>query len=92
VRQASLAPQLRDSAARGGPGDDGQQISGEVPASRSPEEARATYAAIQQGWQRGRSAFDLPQRSAGPAADAASPATSRAAGEAGSTGVQPGGE
>ena len=92
VRQASLAPQLRDSAARPGPGDDGQQISGEVPASRSPEEARATYAAIQQGWQRGRSAFDLPQRNAGPAADAASPATSRAAGEAGSTGAQPGDE
>src|ERR1022692_4799445 len=92
VRQANLAPQLRESAARPGPGDDGQQISGEVPASRSPEEARATYAAIQQGWQRGRSAFDLPQRSASTAADAEPPAHFSAAGEAGSTGAHPGGE
>src|SRR5450755_1063980 len=45
VRQANLAPQLRSSGARAGPGDAGQQISGEVPASRSPEDARATYAA-----------------------------------------------
>ena len=92
VRQANLAPQLRESAARPGAGDDGQQISGEVPASRSPEEARATYAAIQQGWQRGRSAFDLPQRSASTAADAEPPAHFSAAGEAGSTGAHPGGE
>ena len=92
VRQANLAPQLRESAARAGAGDDGQQISGEVPAGRSPEETRATYAAIQQGWQRGRSAFDLPQRSASTAADAASPAHFSAAGEAGSTGAHPGGE
>ena len=92
VRQANLAPQLRESAARAGPGDDGQQISGEVPAGRSPEETRATYAAIQQGWQRGRSAFDLPQRSASTAADAEPPAHFSAAGEAGSTGAHPGGE
>jgi hypothetical protein len=89
VRQANLAPQLQESAARARTGDAGQQISGEVPAGRSPEEVRATYAAIQQGWQRGRSAFDMPQRSASATAAAA---PSRAPGEAGSTGAHPGEE
>jgi signal transduction histidine kinase len=60
IRQASLAPQLRDSNATADNGQDG--------AARSPEEARATVSAIQQGWQRGRSLFDPPAK--GSAADA----------------------
>jgi signal transduction histidine kinase len=53
IRQASLAPQLRDSSGRIDTGQDG-----EAAGTRSPEEARATVSAIQQGWQRGRSLFD----------------------------------
>ena len=64
VRQASLVPQLRDAPVPPyaeppypgppypGPADQA------TPDSRSPEEARATMSAIQQGWERGRSAFD----------------------------------
>jgi signal transduction histidine kinase len=48
VRQASLAPQLRD----GGPGS---TDAGESPASApSPEVARSTMTALQRGWERGR--------------------------------------
>ncbi len=46
VRQASLAPQLRD----GGPGADG----GRVARSPSPEAARSIMTALQRGWERGR--------------------------------------
>ncbi|MEP7023106.1 MAG: nitrate- and nitrite sensing domain-containing protein, partial [Actinomycetota bacterium] len=65
IRQANMVPQLRESA----------PTSGMTPAStpaddlavddRSPEEVRATMSAIQQGWQLGRSVFDVPDR--GPA-------------------------
>jgi signal transduction histidine kinase len=53
VRQASLAPQLREPTRP------------DVPASRgsglpSPEAARTTMAALQRGWQLGRSAADGP--------------------------------
>jgi signal transduction histidine kinase len=53
VRQASIAPQLRESTRP------------DVPASRgsglpSPEAARNTMAALQRGWQLGRSAADEP--------------------------------
>jgi signal transduction histidine kinase len=63
VRQASLAPQLRDdepsqppAAAADGPAGD-----------RSPEQTRSLMTAIQHGWQRGRS--DADPSGAGTAAD-----------------------
>jgi signal transduction histidine kinase len=65
VRQASLAPQLRESAGRADPAPNGRPADDEPPGDRSPEEARATIAAIQHGWQRGRSVFDVPERSPG---------------------------
>jgi signal transduction histidine kinase len=85
VRQASLAPQLREDAGQPGeqpadalsPGDD-----------RSPEDARAAIAAIQQGWQRGRSVFDAPDRTAAAAPDDEPPAEVGAAGDNGSSGTQ----
>ncbi|HEX5188814.1 MAG TPA: nitrate- and nitrite sensing domain-containing protein, partial [Streptosporangiaceae bacterium] len=48
VRQANLAPQLRKPGAGAEPGAD-------EPAAPSPEAARSTMAALQLGWQRGRS-------------------------------------
>jgi signal transduction histidine kinase len=80
VRQASIVPQLRDdllsapiSPAAVAAGDD----TGE---GRSPDEIRATMSAIQQGWQKGRSVFDPPDRSHGLTArdqdEAGSPAES----------------
>jgi signal transduction histidine kinase len=65
IRQASLAPQLRDSNGRMETGPD----SG-LAEARSPEEARATVSAIQQGWQRGRSLFDPSEKGAVTAAPA----------------------
>ena len=53
VRQASLAPQLRDSPARPPSVPDLGALTG-----RSPEETRVTMSAIQRGWERGRSVFD----------------------------------
>jgi anti-sigma regulatory factor (Ser/Thr protein kinase) len=67
VRQASLAPQLREGPARSGPSADlgilpkpaSDWPTSEPPApERTPEETRATMSAIQRGWQRGRSVFD----------------------------------
>ena len=66
VRQASLAPQLREGPARPGPSADLGMLSeppewqpSETAApERSPEETRATLSAIQRGWERGRSVFD----------------------------------
>ncbi len=52
IRQASLAPELR------GPGPQNTTGVENEPGFRSPEEARATMTAIQQGWERGRSAPD----------------------------------
>ncbi|GLX00295.1 nitrate- and nitrite sensing domain-containing protein [Microtetraspora sp. NBRC 16547] len=51
VRQANIAPQLRESS---------QPLSAPVPAAdeRSPEQARATFSAFQQGAQRGRKDAD----------------------------------
>jgi len=65
VRQASLAPQLRETPARPGPSAD-LGVLAEPPATgwsaaereRSPEETRVTMSAIQRGWERGRSVFD----------------------------------
>jgi signal transduction histidine kinase len=59
VRQASLAPQLRDTAAEQAPAQAADDFW-----TRSPEETRSTVTAIQQGWERGRSVFDVP--TAGP--------------------------
>jgi signal transduction histidine kinase len=55
VRQASLAPQLRDNTADPMPAPVVDDVI--VP---SPEEARSTMSAIQHGWERGRSVFDGP--------------------------------
>ena len=60
VRQASLAPQLRDTATEQAPAQAADDFW-----TRSPEETRSTVTAIQQGWERGRSVFDMP--AAGPA-------------------------
>ncbi|MFD5918869.1 nitrate- and nitrite sensing domain-containing protein [Kitasatospora sp. NPDC058201] len=72
VRQASLAPQLRDrAAARQGAGSDG--VEADPARERSPEEARATFASFQRGFTRGRTAGS-PSGAGRPAADAG-PAT-----------------
>ena len=63
VRQASLAPQLRENAMYGRPAANGDPTTPETVAERSPEEARSTITAIQQGWERGRSLFDPPEKS-----------------------------
>jgi signal transduction histidine kinase len=49
VRQASLAPQLRDSSRLAG--DASEKA---VPDAPSPEAARSTMTALQRGWERGR--------------------------------------
>jgi signal transduction histidine kinase len=89
VRQASLAPQLRENTLHGRTAANGEDAasSGTVE-ERSPEEARSTITAIQQGWERGRSLFDPPEKTTDtvtgsqPAAEPTPPE----AGEAGSQG------
>jgi signal transduction histidine kinase len=66
VRQASLAPQLRETAAESAPRSSGNDVW-----TRSPEDTRSTMSAIQQGWERGRSVFDAPAASAEPSAGTA---------------------
>ena len=61
VRQAALAPQLRDRDATD---------SGELQAPASAEAYRSTMSAMQSGWERGRSAAGTPSAEADP--DAAS--------------------
>lgn len=94
VRQASLAPQLRDSPARPPSVPDIGALTG-----RSPEETRVTMSAIQRGWERGRSVFDAAgpsgTASTGPdsAADGAtatSPAADTAAGQVSGDGAAAG--
>jgi signal transduction histidine kinase len=70
VRQASLAPQLREGPARPPPSADSADLgilsepspsersSERSSPERSPEETRVTMSAIQRGWERGRSVFD----------------------------------
>jgi signal transduction histidine kinase len=72
VRQASLAPQLRDSRAAPVP----PPAPAAEPESGSPEAARSTMSALQRGWQLGRAqaggwpaATDMPGDSADPADD-----------------------
>jgi signal transduction histidine kinase len=63
VRQASLAPQLRENTLPGRPAPNGDAAAAPgIVAERSPEEARSTITAIQQGWERGRSLFDPPDK------------------------------
>ena len=63
VRQASLAPQLRENTLYARPSANGDSAAAEAAADeRSPEEARDTITAIQWGWQRGRSLFDPPEK------------------------------
>ena len=66
VRQANLAPQLRDDPAAGGPGS--------ARNAGSAERARALFASIQQGWRNGRgdaSRGDASRADASRAADGA---------------------
>ena len=68
VRQASLAPQLRDTAAERAPAPAADDFW-----TRSPEETRSTVTAIQQGWERGRSVFDVPTADPAESGPAAAP-------------------
>jgi hypothetical protein len=64
VRQASLAPQLRETGYAAMPGSAGNpDPDTEHLEERSPDEARSTITAIQQGWERGRSLFDATGKS-----------------------------
>ncbi|MER0444476.1 nitrate- and nitrite sensing domain-containing protein [Streptomyces sp. Edi4] len=65
VRQASLAPQLKDAPGdrRGAPGRD----EGPEP-DRDADEVRDRMVALQRGWQRGRRHNDAPDAAAGPPA------------------------
>ena len=81
VRQASLAPQLRESPPRPAPSADPGILSepasdyapsGQPAPERTPEETRATMSAIQRGWERGRSVFDPAEGNGESAASAAS--------------------
>jgi signal transduction histidine kinase len=95
VRQASLAPQLRENTLHGHTAPNGDSAAAPAAAEeRSPEEARSTITAIQQGWERGRSLFDPPAKTtetmtgteAQPSPAEASPADPAEAGEAGHQG------
>jgi hypothetical protein len=64
LRQASLAPQLRETGYAAMPGADSSAgPAAEEIEERSPDQARSTITAIQQGWQRGRSLFDASGKS-----------------------------
>jgi hypothetical protein len=63
VRQASLAAQLRETAAEKAPAQAADDFW-----TRSPEETRSTVTAIQRGWERGRSVFDVPTARSDPGA------------------------
>ena len=67
VRQASLAPQLRDSS-RLAPADSSGETAPDMP---SPEAARSTMTALQRGWERGRyiSGAPVPSFDTGQSAD-----------------------
>ncbi|MFE6055183.1 nitrate- and nitrite sensing domain-containing protein [Kitasatospora sp. NPDC056446] len=53
TRQASLAPQLRETSGSPGPGPGPGPKPGAGPESRSPEAARAAVSAFRNGWARG---------------------------------------
>ena len=75
VRQASLAPQLREATGftQAAPEPD-PASTGADPDSRSPEQTRSTVAAIQRGSERGRSLFESPAKTAGATVTSAEPA------------------
>ncbi|MEU0786546.1 nitrate- and nitrite sensing domain-containing protein [Streptomyces sp. NPDC006173] len=54
VRQASLAPQLKDGPARLAERDTARDGAGPDPAERDADEVRSRMASLQRGWQRGR--------------------------------------
>ncbi|WP_344365598.1 nitrate- and nitrite sensing domain-containing protein [Streptomyces gobitricini] len=54
VRQASLAPQLREAARRAAVEDEDTDRGSEDATEREAEEVRSRMAAMQRGWQRGR--------------------------------------
>ncbi|GGT47442.1 histidine kinase [Streptomyces purpureus] len=54
VRQASLAPQLRDTAAAGGTDGRADRAAADTDIERDAEEVRNRMASMQRGWQRGR--------------------------------------
>jgi hypothetical protein len=66
VRQASLAPQLRDEGSPNGSASPAVPAAGGENSGHSPEEVRERLAAMQRGWQRGRSS-DGSQASGGTA-------------------------
>jgi signal transduction histidine kinase len=68
VRQASLAPQLRENTIDAMPAPVLEDV-----IAPSPEEARSTMSAIQHGWERGRSIFDVPDDDRGTPLSAAEP-------------------
>ncbi len=69
VRQASLAPQLRETGYAAMPAAEvSADPAPEDIAERSPDETRSTITAIQQGWQRGRSLFDASGKDSDPPA------------------------
>jgi signal transduction histidine kinase len=98
VRQASLAPQLRESPPRPAPAADLGILSEPVPdwppseqpaPERTPEETRATMSAIQRGWERGRSVFDPADGNGEPGAAALDGTDATDAREAVSSGASP---
>ncbi|MGW2784302.1 nitrate- and nitrite sensing domain-containing protein [Streptomyces populi] len=54
VRQANLAPQLKDGPARLAERGNGRDDAGPDPAERDADEVRSRMASLQRGWQRGR--------------------------------------
>jgi signal transduction histidine kinase len=63
IRQANLAPQLRGNSTPS-PASNADEA---APATLSPEAARNTMAALQKGWERGRSASGTPRPDVPPA-------------------------
>ncbi len=61
VRQANLAPQLRETGPQAH-----VAVEDEPAGDRSPEQARAVMTAIQRGWQRGRSVSESPSAESEP--------------------------
>jgi len=54
VRQANLAPQLKNDLERRAAWDKGGAGDGADPAERDADEVRSRMASLQRGWQRGR--------------------------------------
>ncbi len=93
VRQASLAPQLRDRAATS---STPSAASGDNVANRSPHDIRNALSAMQRGWQQGRAADEGDLTETGTARPGGTPDAlgngSGGSGDAGSAGGSPSGE